>query len=236
MKLRSALWMSALCAVLSVPAAAQQSVTTTTRTNVNGQIVSVGGNRVLVKEADGLHEYTVPEGFKFHSANGMIGVGDLQPGMNVDATITDRTTVKDVVTTENVSGTVAQVAPGGIVVKTANNELKSYNFKDENGNDLRMNFNGKDVSLRDVKVGDRLSGTIVTKYGPQSTTVRSATAAVSTPAPPPAADTTPPPAVAVATPARSRRLPHTASPLPLVGVLAGLSLLAALGLRAARIR
>jgi hypothetical protein len=60
---------------------------------------------------------------------------------------------------------------------------------------------------------------------------------VNTPAPPPPApDTTAPPAVAAATPARSRRLPHTASPLPLVGVLAGLSLLAALGLRAARLR
>ena len=237
MKLRSALWMSALCAVLSVPAAAQTSVTTTTRTNVNGQIVSVGGNRVLVKEADGVHEYTVPDGFKFHSANGMIGVADLQPGMNVDAVITDKTTVKDVVTTQNVNGTVAQVAPGGIVVKTANNDLQSYNFKDENGNDIRMMFNGKDIPLRDVKLGDRLSGTIVTKYGPQTTSVRSATAAVSTPAPPPApaADTTPP-VVAAATPARSKRLPHTASPLPLVGVLAGLSLLTALGLRAARLR
>jgi hypothetical protein len=229
MKLRSAMWLYALCAVVSASASAQ---TTVRHTSVNGQIVSVGGNRVLVKESDGLHEYTVPEGFKFHSANGDIGVADLQPGMTVDAVITDKTTVKDVVTTENVSGTVAQVAPGGIVVKTSNNELKSYNFKDENGNDVRMNFNGKDVSLRDVKVGDRLSGTIVTKYGPQTTTLRSATASVASPPAEPA----PPPAMAAATPAHSKKLPHTASPLPLVGLLAGLSLMAALGLRAARLR
>src|SRR5262249_51090013 len=101
----------------------------------------------------------------------------------------------------------------------------------------RMMFNGKDIPLRDVKLGDRLSGTIVTQYGPQSTTLRSATASVTPPPPPPApaADTTPP-AVAAATPARSRRLPHTASPLPLIGILAGASLLTALGLRAARLR
>ena len=185
-----------------------------------------------------MHEYTVPEGFKFHTATGPeIGVADLKPGMNVSATITDRTTVKDVVTTQNVNGTVKQVAPGGIVVETPTHDLQTYDFKDENGNDVRMMFNGNDIPLRDVKLGDRLSGTIVTQYGPQTTTLRSATAAVNTPAPPPPApDTTPPPAVAAATPARSRRLPHTASPLPLVGVLAGLSLLAALGLRAARLR
>jgi hypothetical protein len=228
MKLRNAMWLSALCAVVSVSANAQ---TTVRHTSVNGQIVSVSGSRVLVKEADGLHEYTVPEGFKFHSANGDVGVADLQPGMTVDAVITDRITVKDVVTTENVSGTVAQVAPGGIVVKTSNNELKSYNFKDENGNDVRMNFNGKDVSLRDVKVGDRLNGTIVTKYGPQTTTLRSATASV-TPAP----QESPPPAMAAAAPAKAKKLPHTASPLPLLGLLAGMSLLTALGLRAARLR
>ena len=125
---------------------------------------------------------------------------------------------------------MAQVAPGGIVVKGANNELKSYDFKDENGNDVRMSFNGKDVSLRDVKVGDRLQGTIVTRYGPQTTTLRSATAAVTPPAPPPA-EPTPAPAVAAATPAR--KLPRTASPLPLVGALAAMALLTAAGLRAA---
>src|SRR5215813_10374761 len=157
MKLRSALWMSALCVLLSTPAGAQ---TTVTQRTVTGQIVSVGGNRVLVKEADGLHEYTVPEGFKFQMNGQNVGVSDLQPGMNVNAVITDKTIVRDVVTTETVNGTVAQVAPGGIVLRTANNELRSDNFKDENGNDIRMSFNGRDVSLRDVKVGDRLSGTL----------------------------------------------------------------------------
>jgi hypothetical protein len=230
-RLRSAMWMCVLCVGVSSSVRAQ--TTTVTHKSVNGQIVSVGGNRVLVKEADGLHEYTVPEGFKFQMNGRDVGVSELQPGATVNAVITDRTTVKDVVTTTNVSGTVAQIAPGGIVVKTANNELKSYDFKDENGNDVRLSFNGKDISLRDVKVGDKLQGTIVTRYGPQTTTLRSATASVTPPAPPPA-EPTPAPAVAAAAPAR--RLPRTASPLPLVGALAAVALLTAAGLRAARLR
>ena len=56
-RLRSAMWMCVLCVGVSSSVRAQ--TTTVTQKSVNGTIVSVGGNRVLVKEADGLTS-TVP--------------------------------------------------------------------------------------------------------------------------------------------------------------------------------
>jgi hypothetical protein len=169
----------------------------------------------------------VPEGFKFQVDGRDVGVDQLQPGMKVGAMITDKVTTRDVTETRVASGTVMQIAPGGIVVKDPQGNLKSYNFKDADGNDIYYLKDGKEVSLRDVKKGERLSGTFITKYPSQTTSQRSVSA--SAVAPPPPAE--PPPAVAAVTPAR---LPKTASPVPLLGLLAALSAGLALALRAAR--
>ena len=76
-----------------------------------------------------------------------------------------------------------------------------------------------------MKKGDRLTGTFVTKLPPQTTSQRSAVAHASEPAEPAA-----PTAVAAASPT----MPKTASPLPLVGLLALVCGGIALTLRAAR--
>ncbi|HVP61461.1 MAG TPA: hypothetical protein VMT11_12925 [Myxococcaceae bacterium] len=193
----------------------------------SGEVISVAGNKVVVREADGIHEYTVPDGFKFQLDGQDVGIDQLKPGMKVGALITDKTTTRDVTVTRVVSGTVMQVAPGGIVIKDAKGDLKSYNFKDPDGNDVYYAKDGKEVLLRNVKKGERLTGTFVTKLPPQTISQRSVAArAVAPPEPAPAAE------VAAATP--PHRLPKTASPLPLLGLLALVSAGIALSLRAAR--
>src|SRR5262249_54003669 len=225
---------------ISSMALAQTAAKTATESTVSkrsiksGEIISAAGNKVLVKEADGIHEYVVPEGFQFQANGQSISAADLKPGMRVDAVINERTTVRDVTTVATVNGTVKQVAPGGIVVQDSKNNLKSYDFKDADGNDIKMVMDGKEVPLRDVKLGDRLAGTIVTKYAPQTITERSVSATVSEPVAVPASDTSGS-TLAVATPP-ARRLPHTASPLPLIGLGAALAALTALTLRGARLR
>lgn len=212
-------------------ASAQTSSTEATsvmRTVKAGEVVSVAGNKVVLREADGNHEYTLPEGFKFQIDGRDVGVDQLQPGMKVGAMITDKVTTRDVTETRIASGTVVQIAPGGIVVQDAQKAFKSYNFKDADGNDIYYVKDGKEVSLRDVKKGERLSGTFITKYPAQTTSQRSVSATAVAP-PPPAPS--PGPAVAAVTPAR---LPKTASPVPLIGLLAALSAGLALALRAAR--
>ena len=193
--------------------------------NISGVVETVAGNKVVLREADGLHEYTPPAGFKFQLDGRDVGVDEIKPGMSINAVVTDKVITRRVTVTRIESGTVAQVAPGGIVLKEQNGDLKSYNFKDPAGNDIYFARDGKEVPLRNVKVGDRLSGTFVTTLPDQQISQRSAVAkATESPAPEPAV-------VAAATP---RNLPKTASPLPLIGLLAALSAGVALTLRAAR--
>jgi hypothetical protein len=213
-------------------ALAQTSSTESTavkQTVKSGEVQTVAGNKVVLKEADGMHEYNLPDGFKFRLDGRDVGVDEIQPGMKVDAVVTDKITTRNVQVTRVVSGTVMQVAPGGVVLKmNETGELKSYNFKDPAGNEIYFARDGKQVSLRDVKKGDVLTGTFVTTLPPQITTQRTATARATAPARAEA----PPTTVAAAAPSQ---LPKTASPLPLVGLLAALSAGIALALRALRI-
>jgi len=205
--------------------------TTTESTAVKSQIKSgvvetVAGNKVVLREADGLHEYNLPDGFKFQLDGKEVGVADLQPGTTVNALITDKVSTRNVTVTRIESGTVAQVAPGGIVIQEKGGDLKSYNFKDTAGNDIYYVKDGKEVPLRNVKKGERLSGTFVSTMPEQQVSQRTVVAKATQPAPPPE-----PVAMAAATP---HRLPKTASPLPLLGMLALGAGLIALSLRAAR--
>jgi hypothetical protein len=224
-------WRVAACVVsLAVAWTANAQTSSTESTTVkktvkSGTIKSIDGNKVTVEEADGLHEYTVPEGFKFQTDGQDIGVADLKPGMKVGAVITEKVTTRDVTATRQIQGTVMQVAPGGIVVKDPKGELKSYNFKDPDGNDFVMVQNGKEIPLNKVKKGDKLNATVTTRYPSQLVTERSVRAKAVSPAEPAPAE------VAAVAPAR---MPKTASPLPLVGLLAALAAGTALTLRAAR--
>ena len=207
-----------------------QGATATESTSVkqtvkSGVVESVAGNKVVLREADGPHEYNLPDGFKFQLNGQSVGVDQIKPGMKVGAVVTDKVTTRNVTVTRVAQGTVMQVAPGGIVLKNEKGELKSYNFKDPDGNDVYFAKDGKEVPLNTVKKGDRLKGTFVTVLPPTQVSQRSAVAHAAHPEEPaPAAE------VAAASPA----MPKTASPLPLVGLLALVCGGIALTLRAAR--
>ena len=214
------------------PAALAQATGTTTTESTSvthrvkaGTVVSVDGNKVVLRESDGDHQYNLPDGFKFDLDGRSVGVDEIKPGMKIGAVITDKVTTRNVTVTQVASATVMQVAPGGIVVKTSKGELKSYDFKDSAGNDIYMVKDGKQIPLNSVKKGDKLTGTLVSTLPPTITTERTAKAKAVAPA---AEPTT----VAAVEPAR---LPKTASPLPLIGLLAVLSAGIALALRKARL-
>ena len=225
---RIAVLFAAACVVTSAAAQTGGSVTTTTKTtHKSGVIDAVWGNNVVLREADGTtHEYTVPDGFQFQMNGQNVAVADLKPGMTVDATITDQTTTKDVTVTRNVSGTVMQVAPGGIVVRDASGKLTSYGASDLQGRDVTILRDGRAIPIGQLRRGDRLNATIVTTLPPQVVTKRSVTANV-TPAP----DSAGTGGTGNATVAAAPALPKTASPLPLVGLLAVVALASALTLR-----
>ena len=221
---------SACVLLLSVGSAAlaQTSVTSSTvaqQTVRTGTIQTISGNKVTVKEANGVREVTVPDGFQFQVNGQDVGVDQLKPGMKVTAVITNQVTTREVTVTKVVQGRVAQVAPGGFVVLDRNHNYVSYDFTDKEGNDIYyLDADGQDYPLRDVKVGDSLTGTIVTRFPPQVVNERIVKASAVEPPP------LPPVAVATA----PKALPKTASPLPLVGLLGALSAGIALTFRGVR--
>ncbi|HET6984034.1 MAG TPA: hypothetical protein VFI53_17960 [Myxococcaceae bacterium] len=229
-KVRIAAVSTALLGFALAQAAAQTSeMTSTKQTQRSGVVEAVYGNHVVVTEASGTHEITVPDGFKFQMNGQDVTVADLKPGMTINATINEQTTTRNVTATRVVSGKVVQVAPGGVVVQDSKGQLKSYGSKDVQGRNIAIVKDGQEIPLSDLKLGDKLNATIVTTYPPQVVTKRTVTASL-TPAPDPAS---PPTTVAAATPTA---LPKTASPLPLLGLSALLALASALVLRGLRRR
>ena len=236
MSLRSRIAVCVLSLSVGTAAFAQTSTmesVSTKKTTKTGTIVSVSGNKVVLHEANGNHEYNLPQGFTVNVGGKDVGVDQLKPGMHVTAVITNQVTTRDVTVTKVISGRVMSVAPGGFVILDNKGQYRSYNFTDPDGNDIYFTqADGTSVPLRNnVQVGDVMSGTFVTKLPPQVIDKRSVQASAVAPAEPaPAA----PAAVAAAAPPPPKKLPKTASPLPLVGLLAVLSAGIALSLRGAR--
>jgi len=210
------------------------TTTTTTTTVRKGVVVYVSGNTLITKESDGVtRQHTVPDGFTFQMNGKNVTLADLKPGDKITAVITETKTVEPVTVTRVIKGTVMSATMGSIVVKNAKGQLVTYTPKEADARDVKILVDGKEVALGDLKVGDRLTATIITKYPPQVSTERQVTAKVTAPPPAPAAAPAAPaapPAVAAAPPPKPARLPKTASPLPLVGLLGGLLLAAGAGL------
>lgn len=211
------------------------ATTTTTTTVKSGVVVYASGNTLIVKESDGVtREHTVPEGFNFQMGGKNVTLADLKPGDKISAVITDVKSVEPATVTRVVKGTVVESSLGSILVRNSKGQLIKYSSKDEQGKDVKIIRDGKQVALSDLKAGDQLSATIITRLPPQVSTLRSVDATVTrapapAPAPAPAA-----PVVADAAPAKPAKLPKTGSPLPLIGLLGGLFLAAGAALRLRR--
>ncbi len=203
----------------------------------SGVVVYAGGNTLIVKESDGVtREHFVPDGFTFQMGGKTVSLADLKAGDHITAVITDVQQVTPVTVTKVLKGKVLESSMGSILVQHPNGDLVKYASKDADGRDVIIIINGKAVAFSDIHPGERLSATIVTKYPPQVSTLRSVDAHV-TPAPraaeaaPPAAE---PQAVAAA-PTPKPKLPKTASPLPLVALTGALLALLGAGLTLRRL-
>jgi len=244
----SAQWRNAallvVCLAATGAAASAQQSTTTSETK-HFQVISVEGNKVVAKLPEGAREITVPEDFRFTVDGREVSVHELQPGMKGTAKITTITTVTPVTVTEVRNGEVMQASGSSIIVKSANG-IKMFNEGDIAKRNVTILKDGKPASIADFHTGDRLTATIVTEKPPKVMTQRQVQAVLTgatptattgaAPAAPAAA------ASAAATPAPhtgaapAKKLPKTASQVPLLGLLGALSLAIALGLSLGRRR
>lgn len=234
-------WLSAVAGIgmvslVGTAVSAQQPTTTTELKQF--EIVSVDGNKVVVKGDRGAQEITVPDDFRLTVDGRPVAVNELKPGMKGTATITTTTTVTPVHVTEIRNGEVMQKVGNSIVVKT-DKGMQMFSEGDATKRAVKVMRGGQPIPFTDLRQGDRLTATIVTERPPKVVTQRQVEAAMSSPAPQPAAPAAQPaPAGAQepAAPPAARRLPKTASPLPLVGIVGTASLIGALIMAARRRR
>jgi hypothetical protein len=239
------LGVSCLAFALNMNAQVQTETSTTAEKGTvatqveSGEVVTVSGNDLVVKMADGTirHFANVPESARATVDGQQMGIHDLKPGMKLQRTITTTTTPKTITTVQSVTGKVWHVSPPNSVILTLE-DGKNQKFKIPKNQ--KFNIDGQMVDAWGLKKGMKIAATRVVEV-PVTEVAQSRTVTGEMPPPPP-----PPPAdvpvlvveevvvpveVAQAAPAE---LPKTASSLPLIGLLGLLSLASSLGLRAAR--
>ena len=244
---RNRVWLLGLSSIYLVILAggttsAQQ--TTSSKEVRQFEIVAVDGNKVVVKGQRGAQEITVPDDFQLTVDGRPVTVRELKPGMKGTATITTTTTVTPVIVTEVRSGKVMQKTGNSIIVRLPDG-IKMFSEGDATKRGVKIVRDGQPIAFTDLNVGDTLTATIVTESAPKVMTQRQVDAAMSgapaaAAAPAPTTGAAPrapaPPASGAAPAAPARHLPKTASPLPLIGLLGGGSLIVGLILTARRRR
>jgi LPXTG-motif cell wall-anchored protein len=224
-----------IVSLVSAPVSAQQKTSSTETRQF--EIVSVDGNKVVVRGQKGAQELTVPPDFQLTVDGKPVGVSELKPGMKGTATITTTTTTTPVYVTEIKNGEVMKVVGNSIIVRTPTG-IRMFSEGDVDKRGVKIMKDGKPVNFSDLHERDRLTATIVTAGQPKVMTERQVAANMSSPAAPaasaaPAAPRSTPtaapaaPAAAAGTTgaaAPARKLPKTASMLPLVGLVGAASL------------
>jgi LPXTG-motif cell wall-anchored protein len=228
---------------LGVGGVSAHQATTTTNTQVRHfEVVSVDGNKVVVKGEQGYREITVGDDFRLSVDGRPVGVRELKPGMKGTATVTTTTTSTPVSVTEVKDGVVMQKSGNSIIVRTAQG-IKMFSEGDAAKRGVTILRDGQPLAFTDLNTGDHLTATIVTTHPPKVMTSRQVAASMGSV--PGAAAPEAPTRMAAATPAAApaapvehapRQLPKTASPLPLIALAGAGSTLFGLALTMLRRR
>lgn len=209
-----------------------------------GEVFFVEGNDLIVKMDNGiLQHFTVPDDKKITVEGRELSVHDLKAGMKLERTVTTTTTPQVVTTVKTVQGKVLMVnAPKTVTLQLEDGTAKVYNVP----KDQKFMIEGQEKTVFDLKKGMVVSANVITEV---PTTVaehtRKVTGEMPPPPPPPPAEAVllveeapaPPVETAKAEPAPApKKLPQTASPLPLITLLGTLMMAAGLGARIIRPR
>jgi len=236
-----------LCSALVCwPAAVSLAQTTGSTTETKKfQVISVDGNQLVVKLPEGTRELTVPDDFRFTVDGKSLSVHELKPGMAGTATVTTKTTVTPVTVTEVKNGTVMQNMGSSILVRT-DQGMKMFSQGEMDKRGVKIMRDGKPVDISELRANDQLSATIITSKPPrvmtekqvEATLAKSSGGGAASAGAAPARSTAAAPAAAPAptSGAEPRKLPKTASQLPLLGLVGLASLIAGLGLTVRRRR
>jgi len=161
-------WLSGVIVLVAlglVFAGASLAQTTTTTVDVrNFEVISVDGNKLVVRDNKGTQEYTVPDDFRFTVDGKKMSVAELKSGMKGTATITTTTTVKPVVVTEVREAEVLRASDLSMTVREGDG-TRRYSQGQLDTKGVQIFKDGRPVRIADLRRGDKLTATIIT-YGP----------------------------------------------------------------------
>ena len=241
--LRGLLFGSAFCMVFILPSRGQVQTSKTETAGEavkevkieRGEIIYVNGNSLVIKMEDGTlrHFDNVPDSVTFMVDGRPVNIHSAKVGMKVEKQTITTTTPRVVTTVETVTGKVWQVNPPSRVILTLENG-ENQAFKIPQGQ--KFMIDGRETDAWGLKKGMRVSAQRVTEV-PETVVAQEIKRTGSAPPPPPApkqdvpilvvvARPTPPPPLqtAAAEPPKlpepaPKKLPKTASELPLVGLI-----------------
>lgn len=215
----------AVVALISSGVAVAQTSTQT----LNGEVVHVYGNNLVVKMADGtIREFDVQPGFMFDIDGTPTAVGDLKPGTMLTAQVTTTEKPRTVVHEDVRSGQVLQRVGQTLVVRMDDGSVRRFSNV---SSDVTFTVDGRPISVFDLRPGMNLTAHIVsetTELVNDRQIVASGTAPAAPEAPKMAEKTTTTSSASSYT--APARLPSTGSRLPLAGVTGLLLLVLGLGL------
>ena len=241
-----------LCIAFAVTMVAQEKSRTETTQgpasrNVQverGEVVYVSGNELVVRMENGevRHFPNIPESARATVDGKQLSIHELKPGMKLERTIATTTTPRTVTTVRTVEGKVWQVsAPNSVILTLADGTNKQYKIP----KGQKFMIEGQEKTAFELRKGMNVSVTAIST-APETVVAEQRRVTGSAPPPPPTPaivgalliDDAPAPRQMAAAPAAPEpaptKLPKTASPLPLVGLMGLFSLALGLGLRAVR--
>ena len=180
------------CLAFTLSLTAQVETTTTTTagkatvvTKVErGEVVTVSGNDLVVKMADGtLRNFeNVPASAKVTVDGKQLGVHDLKPGMKLQRTITTTTTPMTITTVETVKGKVWAITPPLSIILTLE-DGKNQQFKIPE--DQKFEVDGQMVDAFAVRKGMNITATKITEQPAVEVTQAKTVTGQAAPAPQP---------------------------------------------------
>ena len=195
--MRTKAWLSGIFVTLALglaPMGAALAQTTASKNVINFEVISIDGNKVVVRDQNGAREITVPADFKFTVDGKKLSVSELKPGMKGTATVTTTTTMTPVTVTEMRDADVVRASDVSVTIKQTNGEYRKFGQGELDKRGIQIVKDGKVVRTADLKRGDKLTATIVTAGPPVALTSKEVEATT-------VADATPAPAMAPAAPA-----------------------------------